>query len=77
MSKTKSEFVAISLGTVLVSRAFMERAKEICGYTRHDIKQIIIQHGEESLANAVDMGDYCKHGLAASEGICRQCERGE
>lgn len=70
-----SEYVKLNLGTVLIPKNLWERAKKITKYDRDDIRSVIVENGLESLANSVDSVDYCKHGLAATQGICHQCDK--
>lgn len=69
----KSSYVRIALGTVLIERSTYYRIKKICGYTKEDIKQTIIQNGEESLYSSVDSMDLCEHNLSVAQGHCCQC----
>ena len=56
----------INLGTITIQKEIWARCKAR-GYTRDDVKQVIIQNGEESLHSALDCTMICqKCGLAAS-----------
>lgn len=58
----------ISLGTIEIPKELWERCKKH-GYTRDDVRQVIVQNGEESLMSALDTMMFCKKcGCTGTEG---------
>ena len=49
----------IALGSVEIDKATWERCKQH-GYTREDVRQVIVQNGEGSLMDALDTTMFCK-----------------
>lgn len=49
----------INLGTIILPKEIWERCKDH-GYSREDVKQVIIQNGEDSLIDSLDMTLFCK-----------------
>jgi len=60
--------VTINLGSVEIDKETWARCKAH-GYTRDDIRSVIVQNGEESLMSALDSTMFCeKCGAVATNG---------
>lgn len=58
----------IKLGTIEIDRELWARCKAH-GYSRNDVRNVIVGNGEESLIDALDTTCYCsKCGIAATQG---------
>ena len=56
----------IDLGTIDIPDEIWRRCK-LHGYDRSDVRQVIVQNGEESLMSCLDSNMFCnKCGVAAS-----------
>lgn len=58
-AKSKSPFVTIYLGSTYLERDQWDYLRKR-GFSREDIRQLIVQNGEESLASYVLCGDLDK-----------------